>query len=400
MILNMPSGYTAESIKRFDPVINFIRQQYNEPDGSIFLHEPSFKGNDIAYVTDAIKSTFVSSVGEYVDRFEEMLKEYTGAKYAVACVNGTAALHIALLVAGVKKDDLVITQPLTFVATCNAIDYLGAAPLFVDVDKTSLGLSADKLESFFNAETVIRNGQCFHKLSGKRIAACLPMHTFGHPCNIDKIAMLCAENQVPLVEDAAEAVGSFYHGKHAGTFGLLGTLSFNGNKTITCGGGGAILTDDEKLGKLAKHLTTQAKKSHKWEYDHDYIGYNYRLPNLNAALACAQLEQLENKIAAKRKLANDYKDFFKALPFEFIEEPKNTRSNYWLNAILLKDKAERDAFLSYTHEHKIYTRPIWNLITKNEFFRDSIREDISIAEWLEERIVNLPSSDIHFKGSL
>ncbi len=378
--------------KMFEEVVTFIRNYYNTPEGFISLHEPRFIGNDREYVLDAIDSTFVSSVGKYVDRFEEMIREYTGAKYAIATVNGTAALHMSLLLAGVKRNEIVITQPLSFIATCNAISYIGAEPLFVDVDMDTLGLSADKLELFLKEKTELKNGSCYHKLTGKRIAACVPMHTFGHPVEIDKISELCNRYKIVLVEDAAESIGSSYKGKHTGTFGLLGAFSFNGNKTITCGGGGVIITNDEKLGKLAKHLTTQAKVPHKWEFVHDHIGYNYRLPNLNAALACAQMEKLEEFIAIKRDLAYQYQNLFEGSEIKFMVEPINTFSNYWLNAIILKNKEERDAFLAFTNDKKVMTRPVWALMNKLEMFKNCICEDISNAVFIEERLVNLPSS--------
>ncbi len=379
--------------KMFEEVVTFIRNYYNTPEGFIPLHEPRFTGNDKKYVMDAIDSTFVSSVGKYVDKFEEMIREYTDAKYAIATVNGTAALHMSLLLAGTKRDELVITQPLSFIATCNAISYIGAEPLFVDVDMDTLGLSAEKLGLFLKDKTEIKNGLCYHKQSGKRIAACVPMHTFGHPVAIDKIAELCTRYKIALVEDAAESIGSTYKGKHTGTFGLLGAFSFNGNKTITCGGGGVIVTNDEQLAKLAKHLTTQAKVPHKWEFVHDHIGYNYRLPNLNAALACAQIEKLEEFVLNKRELASQYQQLFSDKPeFHFYVEPKESRSNYWLNVVLLKNKTKRDEFLTYTNEHGVMTRPAWALMNKLEMFKQCICEDVSNAIFIEDRLVNLPSS--------
>jgi perosamine synthetase len=376
----------------FDQVIDFIRTHYNKPEGFIALHEPRFTGNDKAYVMDAIDSTFVSSVGKYVDRFEEMMREYTGAAYAIATVNGSAALHMSLLLAGVKRDELVITQPLSFIATCNCISYIGAEPLFVDVDPVTMGLSAEKLEAFLSEKTVAKNGSCFHKETGKRIAACVPMHTFGHPVDLDRIVALCAQYNVPLVEDAAESIGSKYKGTHTGTLGLVGAFSFNGNKTITCGGGGMIVTNDEKLGKLAKHLTTQAKVPHAWEFVHDHIGYNYRLPNLNAAMACAQMEQLDAFVANKRDLAAQYSKLFEGTGIRFMKEPEHTFSNYWLNAILVKDRKERDEFLTYTNGKQVMTRPVWTLMNKLEMFKHCICENIDNAIDLENRLVNLPSS--------
>ena len=380
-------------MKGIKEVVEFIREIYKTPSAFIPLHEPRFVGKEREYVLDAIDSTFVSSVGKYVDRFEEEITKYTGAKYAVACVNGTAALHMSLIVAGVQKDDLVITQPLSFIATCNAISYLGAAPVFVDVDRDTLGFSPDSLEAFLKQETVKKeDGLCYHKKSNKKIAACVPMHTFGFPARIDRIKTLCEEFGIPLIEDAAESIGSKYKDKHTGTFGLLGAFSFNGNKTITCGGGGVIITNDERLAKLAKHLTTQAKVPHKWEFDHDYIGYNYRMPNLNAAFACAQLERLDEFVDNKRELSLLYSSFFESSPFKFVTEPADAKSNYWLNAVLLKDVNERDAFLTYTNEAGVMTRPVWKLNNKLKMFKDSIASNLDNAEWIEERLVNIPSS--------
>ncbi|PBQ31526.1 aminotransferase DegT [Sphingobacteriaceae bacterium] len=371
----------TEKIKELYPGQDFIP-----------LHEPRFWGNDKAYVADAIDSTFVSSVGKYVDRFEEMIREYTGAKYAVAAVNGTAALHMSLVLAGVKRDELVITQPLSFIATCNAISYLGAEPVFVDIDKSTLGLSPDSLKDFLQNETEVKNGGCFHKRSGKRVAACVPMHTFGHAVALDELMEICNTYSIPLVEDAAESIGSKYKGKHTGTLGLLGAFSFNGNKTITCGGGGVIVTDDESLGKLAKHLTTQSKVPHRWEFKHDNIGYNYRMPNLNAALACAQMEQLDNFVTNKRELAAIYKEAFKTMSSTFFTEPENSYSNYWLNALLLKDKEERDEFLTYTNDNGVMTRPVWTLMTNLPLFKHCINHGSENAQFIEDRLVNIPSS--------
>lgn len=378
----------------FDEIVAFIRGMFQEPQKYITLHEPKFIGNERKYVLDAIDSTFVSSVGKYVDHFEEMIRDYTGAKYAVATVNGTAALHMSLILAGVKKDELVITQPFSFIATCNAISYMGASPLFVDIDMDTLGLSADKLKEFFSSKVEIKNGYSYHKESGKKIAACIPMHSFGHPAEIDLIVAYCTEYNIPVVEDAAESIGSTYKNQQTGTFGLLGAFSFNGNKTITCGGGGMIVTNDEKLGKLAKHLTTQAKIPHRWEFSHDYTAYNYRLPNLNAAMACAQMEMLDQFIDAKRKLASEYQTFFSNSQFQFHLEPPECRSNYWLNSIICKDKLERDDFLAFTNDHGVMTRPAWELMNKQDMYKNCICENIENAEWIEDRLVNIPSSII------
>jgi perosamine synthetase len=379
-------------MNKFQPTVSFIRGQFNTPEAFIPLHEPRFIGREKEYVADAIDSTFVSSVGAYVDKFEKMMCEITGAKYAVATVNGTSALHISLILAGVKPGDEVITQPLTFVATANSIAYTGASPLFVDVDRDTMGLSPFALREFLGKYVESRNGSAVNKQTGKRIAACVPMHTFGFPARIDEIADICSEYSIPLVEDSAESLGSLYKNKHTGTFGRLGVFSFNGNKTVTAGGGGAIVTDDEELARRAKHITTTAKKPHKWEYIHDEIGYNYRMPNLNAALACAQLEQLDHYIDNKRELAQNYAGFFDSTDIGFMIEPENSFSNYWLNAVCLHSREERDAFLAYTNEHGVMTRPVWHLMNKLEMFKDSMTGDLANAEWLEDRIVNIPSS--------
>ena len=376
----------------FKKSIDFIRNYYDIPEGFIPLHEPKFSGNEKLYVNDAIDSTYVSSVGKYVDRFEEMIRDYSGAKYAIATVNGTAALHMSLLLAGVKKNELVITQPLTFISTCNCVNYIGAESLFIDVDMHTMGLSASKLEKFLTEKTDVKNESCYHKQTGKRIAACVPMHTFGHPVEIDKIADLCSRFNIALVEDAAESLGSRYKGQQTGTFGLLGAFSFNGNKTITCGGGGMIVTNNKEIGKLAKHLTTQAKLPHRWEFVHDYIGYNYRLPNLNAALACAQMEKLDEFISSKRNLSFHYEKLFAGSKIKFMKEPEYSSSNYWINCILLQDRHERDSFLNFTNENGIMTRPAWTLMNKLDMFKNYICENIENAIELENRLVNLPSS--------
>ncbi|MDC1069008.1 LegC family aminotransferase, partial [Candidatus Kapabacteria bacterium] len=315
-----------------------------------------------------------------------------GSKYAVATVNGTTALHIALLLSDVKHDDEVITQPLTFVATCNAISYCGAKPIFVDVDLDTLGMSPEILTTFLESSCDIIDGKCVNKSTGRAIKACLPMHTFGHPCRIDEIKLICEKWYITLVEDSAESLGSYYKGKHTGTFGRLGTFSFNGNKIITSGGGGVIITDNEKLAKKAKHLTTTAKVPHKYEYVHDEIGFNYRMPNLNAALLVAQLENLDKFLESKRKLATLYKDFFKSSGVEFFCEPKNAKSNYWLQTIKLKSKKERDEFLEFTNQNGVMTRPIWKLMSDLEMFKNCQKSDLSNSINLADRIVNLPSS--------
>lgn len=443
----------------FQPIIDFIRTLYPNRD-FIPLHEPHFGGNETKYLQDCIDSTFVSSVGKYVDRFEDMVREFTEAKYAIATVNGTAALHVALQLAGVQRGDLVITQPLTFIATCNAISYCGADPLFIDIDKHTLGLSADALDNWLQANAVMAevdgslrcfflpqmdtnerarictngNSQGIYEvgvepqtseaaLNGstanhgtnsqpsnesfvpicdssfvairglKRISACVPMHTFGHPCEIDRIVEICGRYHIPVVEDSAESLGSYYKGRHTGTFGKLGILSFNGNKTITTGGGGMILTDDDELGELAKHITTTAKKPHPWEFVHDMTGYNYRLPNVNAALGCAQLEQLLEILANKRETARLYRKFFAGMDgITYISEPQDCVSNYWLNVILFKDIEARDEFLRQSNACRVMTRPAWTLMHKLPMNYRAICGDLDEAEDIGSRLVNIPSS--------
>ena len=377
----------------YKPIIDGIRAWYKTPEKPIFLHEPLFIGNERAYVLDAIDSTFVSSVGKYVNRFEDMMAEITGAKYAIALVNGTCALHIALKLVGVKRDEEVLSQALTFIATANAISYEGAIPHFIDVDKGTLGLSPDALKKRLSDIGEMRNGQCYNKETGKRIAACVPMHTFGFPARIDEIVEICNQYNIPVVEDAAESLGSYYKGQHTGTFGQLATFSFNGNKTVTCGGGGAIVTNDEALAKRAKHITTTAKVPHKWEFAHDEIGYNYRMPNLNAALACAQLEQLKSYIDNKRETAAHYSHFFADFDFvQHLSEPLSSSANYWLNALQFKDKNHRDAFLEYSNAQGVMTRPIWRLMNTLGMFKNCPSGDLTNSHFLEDTIVNIPSS--------
>jgi aminotransferase in exopolysaccharide biosynthesis len=375
----------------FTSIIKFIHKIYPDKE-FIPLHEPIFVGQELKYVTESIKSTFVSSVGAYVDRFEAEIASYISSPRAIATVNGTAALHIALHLAGVKNEDLVITQPLTFIATCNAIRYCGASPVFVDIDRDNLGLSPKSLAEFLDANALLdEDGFCRMRVDQKIIRACLPMHTFGHPADLDGLVEVCSKWNLVLIEDAAESLGSFYKGRHVGTFGSLAALSFNGNKIITTGGGGAVLAD-AILGKRAKHLTTTAKKTHTYFYEHDEIGYNYRMPNLNAALGCAQLEQLEFMITAKRELAAQYASFFSGSEFDFIHEPDGCRSNYWLNAVVCRDLGQRDALLSTTNSAGIMTRPVWKLMHRLPMFSSCHRGRLETAEWLEARIVNLPSS--------
>jgi aminotransferase in exopolysaccharide biosynthesis len=378
----------------FDPVVKFIRALYGT-DAPIPLHEPRFSGNEKEYLADCIDSTYVSSVGKYVDRFEEIVAAFTGAKRAVAIVNGTEALHLALRLAGVEPGTEVITQPLTFIATANAIHYTGAQPVFVDVDPETLGLSPASLLGFLEEfATIDDKGNCINRSTGRRIKACVPMHTFGHPVRIDLITEICSRYNIVVVEDAAESLGSTFLGRHTGTFGKLGVLSFNGNKIITTGGGGMILTDDDELGNLAKHLSTQAKVKHAWEFRHDMSGYNYRLPNLNAALGVAQMEKLGLLLEKKRILAHQYRDFFAELGIPFVSEPEGARSNYWLNSILMKDREQRDDFLAFTNSRGIMTRPAWNLMTRLPMYENNQAYNLTNAGWIEDRLVNIPSSPI------
>jgi perosamine synthetase len=373
-------------------IVDFIQETYGTKE-FLPLHEPRFIGNEKKYINEAIDSTFVSSVGKYVIEFEEMMAKFVGSKYAIATSNGTSALHIGLKLVGVDENAEVITQPLTFIATANAIAYCNAQPIFVDVDKDTLGLSAEKLETFLEASTFMNEkNECINKTTNKVIKACVPMHTFGHACKIDEIVAICDKYNIAVVEDSAESLGSYYKGQHTGTFGKVGIFSFNGNKIITTGGGGMIVTDDEALAKRAKHITTTAKVPHPYEYIHDEVGYNYRLTNLAAAMGVGQMESLEFFIGKQRELASEYKEFFKDADIEFIEEPKDSTSNYWLNAVILKDKKTRDEFLKYTNDNGVMTRSIWRLMNKLEMFKDAQCGDLSNAEWLEDRVVNISSS--------
>lgn len=377
----------------FKALVDFVREQYRSND-FIPLHAPVFSGNERHYVVETIDSTFVSSVGIYVDRFEKEMATYTGSARAVGTVNGTAALHIALKLAGVELGDLVITQPLTFVATCNAIAYCGAEPVFVDVDRHTLSLSPQALDNWLNDHARIDgDGVCRTRVDAKPIRACLPMHTFGHPADLGGLVKVCEHWNLMLVEDAAESLGSLYKGRHTGTIGRIGTLSFNGNKIITTGGGGMILTD-ETLGARAKYLTTTAKRPHPYEYVHDEVGYNYRLPNINAALGCAQLEQLEAFVANKRELASRYAAHFNSSDLQFVTEPKGCRSNYWLNAVICDSRSQREALLKSTNEVGVMTRPIWALMNHLPAYEHCRQGPLHEAQWLEARVVNLPSSVI------
>ncbi len=374
-------------------IVDFIKETFKTQE-FIPLHEPRFIGNEKKYLNDCIDSTFVSSIGKYVDTFEKEFAKTVGSKFAVATVNGTAALHISLLLADVKKDEEVITQPLTFIATCNAISYIGAKPIFIDVDLDTMGLSPKSLKNFLETNCEVVDNKCINKATNRQIKACVPMHTFGHPCKIDEIKEICDSWNITLVEDAAESLGSYYKNKHTGTFGKIGAFSFNGNKIITSGGGGVIVTDDEVLAKRAKHITTTAKIPHPYEYVHDEIGYNYRLPNINAALLVAQLEQLEKFLVSKRELSKIYEEFFSSNSIKFIKESENSKSNYWLQAVLLDDLKERDEFLVFTNKNGVMTRPIWRLMNELEMFKDCQKDDLKNAKYLEERVVNIPSSVI------
>lgn len=363
--------------------------------GPVALHEPCFTGNEWAYVKECLDSTFVSSVGKFVDRFEADLAAYTGAKYAVAVMNGTAALHVALRLAGVQPGDEVLIPALTFVATANAVSYCGATPHFVDSEERTLGLDPNALREYLEGITEIRGGQCVHRATGRVIRALVPMHTFGHPVDIEGVLEVARDFHLAVVEDAAESLGSSIHGRHTGTFGLMGTLSFNGNKTITTGGGGAILTNDPELARRAKHLTITAKVPHYWDYVHDEIGYNYRLPNINAALGCAQLEQLSYILLQKRQLFERYQVAFAGVPrSSLVVEPAGCRSNYWLQTMLLDESAagQRDAILSATNDAGLMTRPIWTLMHKLPMYSDCPRAPLLVANHLEGRLINLPSS--------
>lgn len=356
------------------------------------LHAPTFQGNEKKYVDDCIDSTFVSSVGAYVTKFEEMICAYTNARHAIATTNGTSALHMALMLVGVERDTDVISQALTFVATANAISYIGANPVFIDSAKDNLGMCPKSLEDFLRAHAEVVGDHAVNKVTKKRISACVPMHVFGHPVAINEIHQICKRYKIPLVEDAAESLGSFCNGEHTGLRGDVGILSFNGNKIVTCGGGGMIITNNENLAKRAKHLTTTAKLPHKWDFYHDEIGYNYRLPNINAALACAQMETLPDFLENKRDTANAYREFFAGKAVRFIDEGNNTRSNFWLNAIEFETKSERDEFLEFSNDNGVMTRPIWKLMTDLPAFAGSFKMPLGNAEHYANTVVNLPSS--------
>jgi len=376
-------------------VVEAIRKNCPDPEKFYPLHEPTFGGNEMKYTQDCVATAWVSSVGKYVDTFEEMLATFTGTKRAIAVANGTAALHICLILAGVKNDDEVLCPALTFVATANAIAYCGAIPHFVDSEMKTLGVDPLKLKEYLKSIAQIKDGECYNKLTGRRIKSLIVMHAFGHPVDLDPIVEICNEYNIPLIEDAAESIGSYYKRVHTGNRGIISSLSFNGNKTITTGGGGAIITNDEELGKLAKYITTTAKKPHKWEFYHDMIGYNYRMPNINAALGCAQMETLSDLLSKKKQVADNYKKAFAGIEgVEFYDEPSFGKSNFWLNLIILsKENAmERDAVLAATNDAGIMTRPAWILMQKLPMYKDCPRMDLSVAEDIEARLINIPSS--------
>ncbi|HDM8164107.1 LegC family aminotransferase [Vibrio harveyi] len=378
-------------------IVEFVRDTY-KTDEFIPLHAPTFDGNEKAYVMETIESTFVSSVGKFVDDFERKIEAYTGTTKAVATVNGTAALHAALYMADVQRGDLVITQALTFVATCNALYHMGAEPIFVDVSPVSLGLCPKAVDAFLEENAEVTDVGCIHKKTGRRIKAVVPMHTFGHPVELDELVAVCLKWNITLVEDAAESLGSFYKGKHTGTIGDFGAVSFNGNKIITTGGGGMVLCKTQELGARTKHVTTTAKVPHPYEFFHDEPGFNYRMPNLNAALGCAQMEVIEQYLKQKRLLAEGYKNFFKGTDFNFVTEPEYAKSNYWLNAIVCPDKESREEVLACTNGSGVMTRPIWQLMHRLPMFENAIRGDLTYSEFIEAHLINLPSTPVEIKS--
>ncbi|TGK21436.1 LegC family aminotransferase [Leptospira kmetyi] len=375
----------------FSKIVDFIREKYPN-ESPVPLHAPRFIGNEKKYLSECIDSTYVSYVGEFVTRFETMTAEFVGVKYAIATSSGTVALHAALKVAGVKSGDLVITQALTFVATANSISHAGADCLFIDVDRDDLGLSPDMLEEYLRSNTEMRSDGCYDRKTNQRIRACVPVHVFGNPCKIERIVEICKQYSILLLEDSAESLGSYVSGKHTGSFGSMGILSYNGNKIVTTGGGGMILTNDESFSKAAKHITTTAKIPHPWNFVHDEIGYNYRMPNVNASIGVAQMESLSRFLSDKRALALEYSEFFSSLGIASLNEQKKCKSNYWLNAIFLENRNERDAFLQYTNSVKVMTRPVWTLMNELKMYQNCPRTDLSNSYWAQDRVVNIPSS--------
>ncbi len=391
----MPAGNGSDVTRPgvYDDIVRFVRELYGAPEGTIPLHAPTIGTRERVCLAECVDTTYVSSVGRFVDRFEDEIREFVGARCAVATVNGTAALHTALTLAGVGREDEVITQPLTFVATCNAIAYCAAAPVFVDVGEDTMGLAPEALAEFLGRNCQMRDGVPYNRETGKRLAACVPVHTFGFPCRIREIVAECARYNIPVVEDAAESLGSLVESVHTGLFGQLGVLSFNGNKTVTTGGGGMIITNDEALGRRARHLTTTARCSHPWEISHDAIGFNYRLPNINAALGCAQMQRLPDLLASKRETARRYDAFFARVEgMHFRRERERTTANYWLNTVVLEDPGMRDTFLEHTNARGVLTRPAWTLMPDLDMYRNCVSGDLLNARRLAERIVNLPSS--------
>ncbi len=374
-------------------LVSIIRDIYNSNENTMLsLHEPRFLSDEKELLNHCIDSTFVSTVGEHVTLFEEKIKEYTGAKYAIATSNGTSALHIALVVAGVKPLDEVITQSFTFVATCNAIKYCNAEPIFVDISKDTLGMCPTSLKNWIHDNTVKKDKKLINKNTGAEISAVLPMHSFGHPSHLDELVTICSENNILLIEDAAESLGSFYKGQHTGLYGDMGTLSFNGNKVITTGGGGAVLTNDDKYAKKIRHIATTARIKTDYSFEHDEIGYNYRMPNLNACLGVSQMKMLSHFVDEKRKVASNYEQAFKDSNISFFKEPVSAKSNYWLNTILFEDKDLRDQALKYTNENLVMTRPPWKLMHKLNMYSECQKANLKISEDLENRILNIPSS--------
>lgn len=376
---------------RIDDLVAAVREVYGVKEGAVPLHAPVFGGKEKAYLAETIDSTFVSYVGAYVTQFERMLEKITGAAHAIAMVNGTTALHIALVLAGVKPGDLVITQALNFVASANAARHAGAEVAFVDIEPSTLGMCPIALGDFFETQCEWRGGAAWHKATGRRVAACVPMHSFGLPCSLVGIMTVCEEWGVPLVEDAAEALGSQYQGRPCGSFGIAAALSFNGNKIVTTGGGGAILTNDPEIARRGKHITTTAKVPHKWRFTHDEVGYNFRMPNLNAAVGCAQLERLPEFVAYKRDLARRYKQRLTTMDVDFVDEPANSKSIFWLCAILLKDEAERDAFLEASNAADVMTRPVWDPLHELPMYSAAPRGRLDVTLDIARRLVNIPS---------
>jgi len=372
--------------------VPFVRELY-ETDGFIPLHVPVIRELERKRVLETLETGFVSSVGEHVQELEKRMEAFTGGEHAVAVVNGTAALHTCLILAGVKPGEEVITQSLTFVATCNAISYQHATPVFVDVNRETLGLCPEALREFLETSAEIReDGGCYNRDTGRRIRACVPMHTFGHPVRVEELAAICADWGVALIEDAAESLGSGRKGVHTGNVGVVSAFSFNGNKTITTGGGGVVLTRNHKLADEARHLTTTAKKPHPYLYQHDRVGYNYRMPALNAALGCAQLEGLPAFLANKRETALAYREWFAEAGREFVDQPEGCESNFWLNAFLCEDRAERDGFLQQSNDAGVMARPIWEPMHTLPMFSKAPRGSLTMTEWLADRVVNIPSS--------